>query len=100
MNRAELIKRLNTRKAELTQELGHHIHHIEEIEASIQAIEDREINIPQFPPQNPFRGVPTRRIDTETYLQIARQIIGEQTPEQTRTPGAEKPALLRELEQC
>jgi hypothetical protein len=36
----------------------------------------------------------------ETYLLTARQIIGNQTPDQTRTPGgAEKLALLRELEQ-
>jgi hypothetical protein len=99
MDRAELIRRLNLRKAELTQELGQQIHHIEEVEASIQAIEGREITPIQFPPQNPFRGVPVRRIDTDTYLLIARRIIGNQVAGQTRVPGAEKPALLQELEQ-
>lgn len=68
---------------------------------TIQAIEGQEIRAPQFSPQNPFRDVPIKRIGMETYLLTARQIIGNQTSDQTRTPGgAEKLALLRELEQC
>jgi hypothetical protein len=43
--------------------------------------------------------VPLRRIDTETYLLIARQIVGVQDTQQTTVPGAEKLALLQELEQ-
>jgi hypothetical protein len=88
MDRAELTRRLRTRRSQLTKELGQYIHHIEELEASIQAIEGGEIPTPLFPPQNPFRGVPVQRINTETYLIIARQIIGRQTPEQAMTPGA------------
>ncbi len=84
----------------MMQELGQAIHHIEEIEASIQAVKGREINVTLFPPQNPFRDVPIRRIDTDTYLLIARHIIGNQSPDQARIPGAEQPALLQELEQC
>jgi hypothetical protein len=100
MDRAELTRRLRTRRSQLTEELGQYIHHIEELEASIQAIEGGDIPTPLFPPQYPYRGVPVERINTETYLLIARQIIGRQTPGQTRTPGAEKAALLQELEQC
>ena len=99
MDRIELVRRLRSRRAQVTEELGQLIHHIEELEASIQAIEGGEINAPLFPPQNPFRGVPVTQISTDTYLLIARQIIGRQTPDQTRTPGAEKAALLQELEQ-
>jgi hypothetical protein len=99
MDRTELTRRLRTRRSQLTEELGQYIHHMEELEASIQAIEGEEIPTPLFPPQNPFRGVPVQRINTETYLLIARQIIGRQTPEQTRTPGAERGTLLQELEQ-
>jgi hypothetical protein len=95
----ELLRRLRAQRAQLTQELGQTIHHIEELEASIRVTEGRDTNIPLFPPQNPFRNVPIRRIDTDTYLLIARQIIRNQTPDQTRTPGAERPALLQELEQ-
>jgi hypothetical protein len=98
MDRAELVRRLRTRKAQITEELGRHIHHIEELEVAIQTIDGRSTTAPLFPPQNPFRDVPIRRIDTETYIQIARQIMGNQTPDQTRVPGAEKPELLRELE--
>ncbi len=87
------------RRTQITEELGRHIHHLEELEASLQAVEGLEITVPLFPPQNPFRDVPVRRIDTETYILIARQIIGRQTG-QSRIPGAERPALLRELEQC
>jgi hypothetical protein len=99
MDRNELLRRLRARRTQLTQELGQQIHHIEELEASIRVTEGRDTNIPLFPPQNPFRDVPIRRIDTDTYLLIARQIIGNQTPDQTRTPGAQRPALLQELEQ-
>jgi len=97
MDRTELIRRLRTRRAQLTEELGQSIHQIEELEASIQVIEGGEISVPLFPPQNPFRGVPVQRINTDTYIVIARQIIGRQS--QARTPGAEKAALLQELEQ-
>jgi hypothetical protein len=38
-----------------------------------------------------------QRINTDTYIAIARQIIGRQN--QARTPGAEKAALLQELDQ-
>jgi hypothetical protein len=99
MDRAELTRRLRSRRIELTEELGRHIHHIEELEATLQVIEGREVTTPLSPPQNPFRDVPIRRIDTKTYVSVARQLIGRQTPDQTRTPGAEKPALLRELDQ-
>ncbi len=99
MDRAELIRRLNLRKAELTRELGQQIHHIEEVEALIQVIEGREITLVHFPPQNPFRDIPVRRIDTDTYLLIARRIIGNQVAGQARVPGAERPASLQELEQ-
>jgi hypothetical protein len=68
--------------------LSQQIYHIIEVGASIHAIEGRDIQVPAFPPQNPFRDVPTRRIDHDTYLLIARQIIGGQTQEQTRIPGA------------
>ena len=99
MDRIELIRRLRSRKTQRTEELSQLIHHIEELEASSQTVEGGEVNAPLFPPQNPFRGVPVARINTDTYLLIARQIIGRQTPDQTRTPGAEKTALLQELEQ-
>jgi hypothetical protein len=99
MDRAELARRLRTCRIHIAEELGRQIHHIEEIEASLQVLEGQEITAPLFPPQNPFRDVPLRRIDTETYVLIARQIIGRQTPDQTRVPGAQGPALLRELEQ-
>jgi hypothetical protein len=99
MDRSELTRRLRSRRSQVTEELGQLIHHIEELELSIQAIEGGEIPAPIFPPQNPFRGIPVQRINTDTYLLIARQIIGRQTPGQTRTPGAEKAALLQELEQ-
>lgn len=99
MDRIELIRRLRSRRAQVTEELGQLIHHIEELEASIQVIEGGESNAPLFPPENPFRGVPVTRTNTDTYLLIARQITGRQTPDQTRTPGAEKTALLQELEQ-
>jgi hypothetical protein len=99
MDRAELTRRLRTRRIHIAEELGRQIHHIEEIEASLQVLEGHEITAPLFPPQNPFRDIPVRRINTETYVLIARQIIGRQTPEQTRVPGAQGPALLRELEQ-
>ena len=99
MDRSDLARRLRSRRSQVTQELGQLIHHIEELEASIQVIEEGEIPAPIFLPQNPFRGVPVPRINTETYLLIARQIIGRQNPEQTRTPGAQKAALLQELEQ-
>jgi hypothetical protein len=99
MDRTELVRRLRTRRIQITEELGRQIHHIEEIEASLQVLEGNEITVPLFPPQNPFRDVPVRRIDTETYVLIARQIIGRQTPDQVRVPGAQVPALLRELEQ-
>jgi predicted ribosome quality control (RQC) complex YloA/Tae2 family protein len=99
MDRSDLARRLRSRRSQVTEELGQLIHHIEELEASIQVIEGGEIPAPIFPPQNPFRGVPVPRINTETYLLIAREIIGRQTPEQTRTPGAQKAALLQELEQ-
>ncbi len=72
---------------------------MEELEALIQAIKGQDISTPLFPPQNPFQDVPIRRIDTSTYIFIARQIIGRQEPDQTRTPGAEKPALMQELGQ-
>jgi hypothetical protein len=98
MDRAELARRLRTRRTQITEELGRHIHHLEELEASLQVIEGQEITVPLFPPQNPFRDVPVRRIDTETYILIARQIVGRLTG-QSRIPGAERPALLRELEQ-
>ncbi len=99
MDRSDLARRLRSRRSQVTEELGQLIHHIEELEASIQVIEGGEIPAPIFPPQNPFRGVPVPRINTETYLLIARQIIGRQSPEHTRTPGAQKAALLQELEQ-
>jgi hypothetical protein len=64
MDRAELARRLRSRRIKLTEELERHIHHIEELEATLQVIEGREVTTPQ-----------------------------------TRTPGAEKPALQRELDQ-
>ena len=99
MDRAELARRLRTRRIQIAEDLGRQIHHIEEIEASLQVLEGGDITAPLFPPQNPFRDVPVRRIDTETYVLIARQIIGRQTPDQVRVPGAQRAALLRELEQ-
>jgi hypothetical protein len=99
MDRAELARRLRTRRIHIAEELGRQIHYIEEIEASLQALEGDDITVPLFPPQNPFRDVPVRRIDAETYVLVARQIIGRQTPDQVRVPGAQKVALLWELEQ-
>ncbi len=43
MDRVELIRRLRSRRAQVTEELGQLIHHIEELEASIQVIEGGEI---------------------------------------------------------
>ncbi len=54
MNRGELLERLWQQRNHLEQELTQRIVHIENIDASIQAIENREINTPTFPPQNPF----------------------------------------------
>jgi hypothetical protein len=98
MDRSELARRLRSRRALITEELGRNIHHIEELEATLQALEGSEVTAQLFPPQNPFRDVPIRRINTETYILIARQIVGGQPSVQTRTPGSEKPALLQELE--
>jgi hypothetical protein len=99
MDRSELLRRLRSRRVQLSESLSQQIHHIIEVDASIQAIEGRDIHVPDFPLQNPFRDVPSRRIDHDTYLLIARQIVGGQAPEHIRVPGAERPALLRELEQ-
>lgn len=53
-----------------------------------------------IPTRKSIKGRTTsRRIDHDTYLLIARQIIGSQVQDQTRVPGAERPALLQELEQ-
>jgi hypothetical protein len=68
MDRNELLRRLRARRTQLTQELGQQIHHIEELEVSIRMTKGQDTNIPLFPPQNPSRNVPIRRIDTDTYL--------------------------------
>jgi hypothetical protein len=72
MDRTELLRRLRSRRAQLSEDLSQQIYHIIEVDASIQAIEGRDIHVPTFPPQNPFRDVPSRRIDHDTYLLIAR----------------------------
>jgi hypothetical protein len=58
MNRGELLEKLRQQQNHLEQGLTQCIVHIENIDASIQAIEDRKINRPNFPLQNPFKGVP------------------------------------------
>ncbi len=48
-----------------------------------------------FPLQNPFEGVPIRRIDTETYLSIARHLV-----DNIRTAGVNRQILVKELNTC
>ncbi len=98
MNREELVNRLRQQRNQLEQELTQHILHIENLNASIQAIEDREINRPSFPPQNPFKGVPIGRIDTSTYLNIARRLIDNKN--NVRVPGIRGEPLVKELNIC
>jgi ABC-type phosphate transport system auxiliary subunit len=95
MNRGELLERLWQQRNHLEQELTQRIVHIENIDASIQAIESREINTPTFPLQNPFEGVPIGRIEPNTYLNIARQLVDNR--KNIRTPGVRGEPLIREL---
>ncbi len=96
-----IVERIRFRKAKLKEELGQLIAHIEEISTTIHLLEGRTPNPSLFPPQNPFQGVPIRRVDTETYIRIARTFISQPGSNQgiQRIPGAESPALIIELDQ-
>ncbi len=95
-NNDSIIEKLKFRKAKLIEQLGEQIAHVEEIITSISLIEGKEARPVLFPPQNPFQGVPIRRIDSETIIRIARTLIGDhQDP--NRKPGAEGPDLIAEL---
>jgi hypothetical protein len=95
MNREELLARLQTQKQHLEQELIDRIVQIENINASIQIIEGKEPTQPNYPPQNPFQGVPIPRIAPETYITIARRLIDNRN--NVRTPGIRGEPLVREL---
>ncbi len=95
MDKEELLSRLRAQKQHLEQELTQWITHIENIKASIEIVEGREASRPNFPPQNPFEGVPIRRIDSETYLTIARLLVNNKN--NVRTPGVREQPLIREL---
>ncbi len=95
MERGELLARLKQQKQQLEQELTQQIMDIEVISASIQAIEGKEITCPIFPPQNPFEGVPINKIDSGTYINIARQLINNK--DNARIPGVRGQPLVQEL---
>jgi len=95
-NNDSIIEKLKFRKAKLIEQLGEQIAHVEEIITSISLIEGKEARPALFPPQNPFQGVPIKRVDSETIIRIARTLIGDhQDP--NRKPGAEGPDLIAEL---
>lgn len=100
-NNQELVSKLKFRKSKLEEELGQQIAHIEELSTTIDILEHRAPRPNSFPPQNPFQDVPTRRIDTETYIRLARTFISQPGSTQgiQRIPGAEAPALIIELTQ-
>jgi hypothetical protein len=71
----ELINKLKFRKSKLTEELGQQIGHIKELTATINILEGNNPRPNSFPPENPSQSVPIPRIDTETYICIARTLI-------------------------
>ncbi len=89
------------RRTKLEEELGQLIGHIEEISTVTHILEGRTPRPSVFPPQNPFQDMPIRRINTETYLRIARTFISQPGNPQgfQRTPGAGAPVLIIELNQ-
>jgi hypothetical protein len=95
MDKGELIERLKQQRRVLEQELTQQIVNIENITASIQALEGTENSRAHFPPQNSFEGVPIRRIDSDTYINIARHLIDNK--KNIRTPGVRGQPLVREL---
>lgn len=97
----ELIDKLKFRKSKLTEELGQQIGHIEELTATINILEGNNPRPNSFPPENPFQSVPIPRIDTETYIGIARTLISAPGDTQgiQRKPGAQAPDLIIELGQ-
>jgi hypothetical protein len=95
MEKGELIARLAQQKQQLEQELTERIVQIENITAAIQAIEGKDITRPNSPPKNPFEGVPVRRINSDTYLNIARRLVDNKN--HARTPGVRGEPLTREL---
>jgi hypothetical protein len=95
MNKDDIILRLQQQKQRQEQELNEHIVNLENTIASIHAIEGKEIAPPNFPPQNPFEGVPIPRIDTNTYLNIARRLVDNKN--KVRTPGVRGQPLIKEL---
>jgi hypothetical protein len=100
-NNKDILSKLKSRRSKLEEELGQQIAHIEEISATIDIIEWRAPKANTFPPQNPFQDMPAQRIDTETYIRIARALITQPGSTQgiQRVPGAEAPALILELSQ-
>jgi hypothetical protein len=97
----EIVSKLKFRRSRLEEEVGQHIAHIEELSVTIYKLEHRAPRANTFPPQNPFQDVPTRRIDTKTYIRLARTFITQPGSTQgiQRIPGAETPALIIELGQ-
>ena len=101
MNDNDILDKLRFRRSKLLEELGQQIAHIEELSAVIQRLGGETQRPPTFPPTNPFQGVPQQRIDTQSYLRIARTLISDigDTQGIQRVPGAESPALIVELSQ-
>jgi hypothetical protein len=95
MNKQILLERLKQQKQRQEQELIQNIVNIENTIASLQVLEGQEIQQAHFPPQNPFEGVPINRINTETYLTIARLLVNN--TDNVRTPGINKKLVVKEL---
>jgi hypothetical protein len=95
MDKEELIARLGRQRQQLEQRLADQIVQIENIDASIQVIEGKQISQPTFPPQNPFEGVPIPRISSDTYINIARRLIDNR--HNIRVPGVRGEPLVKEL---
>lgn len=95
MDKETLIARLKRQRQLLEQELTERIVNIENITASIQSLEGRDIFQTSYPPHNPFEGVPVGRISTETYLTIARRLVNNK--DKARVPGVPAKVLIKEL---
>jgi hypothetical protein len=99
MENNDILDKLRYRRANLVEHLGQQIAHINELSAAIQLLGGEAIGPSTFSASNPFQGVPQQRIDTQTYLLIARTLISNagNAPGIQRIPGAQAPTLITEL---
>ncbi len=95
MDKQDLVARLQRQKQQLEQEL---VDRIVQISTSIQANGGTDITRPSLPPSNPFKGVPTPRIDPDIYITIACRLIDNRS--NTRAPGIRGEPLVKELNLC